>query len=110
MSERMTAAERKRVAEALRDGVGCTRDLLRLAADLIDPPEPPGTVRVRVACVVRADGVWCAEGHSQQTDAESRQIAEEGVWSEVAGDPRLTWVEALVPLPAPPATVEGSVA
>ena len=110
MSERMTAAERKRVATVLRkwplhDGIVTGADF-RLAADYLDPPEPPGTVRVRVACFVPHDGEWRACGAQGYDDDSVAEDAER----ETGWKPgRLTWVEASVPLPEPPATVEGSV-
>jgi hypothetical protein len=109
MSERKELGARLRAWAATRGGSSIGRDVVE-AADLIDPPEPPGTRRVRIAVAMRADGVWSAFGHSTCSERDVIGNAEEGVWAdgETEQSHRLTWVEASVPLPEPPATVEGS--
>jgi len=79
------------------------------AADYLDPPEPTNTVRVRIAVGVAAADDWYARG----CDMDDDEIESVGLVDEVMGGDgtpyRLSWVEASVPLPEPPATVEGSV-
>ena len=67
------------------------------------------TVRVRIAVAVDEEGLWVCEGGSLFHGDE----AANGLKNLLPGDyprrqaARLTWVEADVPLPEPPATVEG---
>lgn len=58
-------------------------------------PDPPRTVRVRIAVRLQADGKWCASGCWDESDAEAESLATEGL-----SDPLATvWLEADIPLP-----------
>lgn len=82
---------------------------LHRAADLLDPPARGRTKRVRIAVAMTAAERFCAAAHSDDDDAKSRAVAEEGVWGSGDPDPiRVSFVEALVPLPEE-TTVEGEV-
>lgn len=68
------------------------------------PPAPAGTVPVRIAVAVGEDGYWSADGCSEWDESKTVAI--------VKFDPqpcRISWITAHVPLPQPPAEVEGVV-
>jgi hypothetical protein len=69
----------------------------------IPPPDRAGFVRVRVAVIVGVDG-WASGGGSGFPAEEAAATMREGVPSA-----RLTYIEAWVPKPAAPETVEGEV-
>lgn len=125
-------SRRKDVAVALRSEADCLQhemapsvELLREAADLLDPPDDGETVEARVLVRVDVDNdgmahynaagwnddaVFCGGTEHAPDDAVRDQIDEfainAGAWTENA---RWTWITARVPKPAPVAEVEGTV-
>lgn len=86
------------------------------SADRLPDAPPPGTVRVRIAVAQRGNR-WLAVGWDVKDDADDDEsIAREAF--RLLGDPatkrvqetfcRLDWVEADVPAPPKPKTVEGA--
>lgn len=65
------------------------------------------TVRVRIAVAVDDKGSWAVGG----TDSDSARFAERKARREIGNPDGVTvhWIEADVPLPLPPQTVEGTV-
>lgn len=72
-----------------------------------DDAPPPRTVRVRIAVATIANGHWVAEGGRDYEPDVAASLAIESL--RIANNPRLSWVEADVPLPEEPATVQGEV-
>ncbi len=70
----------------------------------IPAPDRAGFVRVRIAVIVGPDGGWIAgSGSGCPDDLAARALRSE------AKDGRISYVEAWVPKPAGPETVEGEV-
>jgi hypothetical protein len=72
---------------------------------------PQLTVRVRIAVIINADGIWSAGGYSKSDDKDKRESADFGMEGHEANHDTLHWIEADVPIPlrAEPQTIEGEV-
>ena len=80
--------------------------------DKVTPPAP-GMIRVRVAVCVRSDRHYNAvgRGYDDPVGHEDRAIVEDSArdWLNDGDVAHVVWVEADVPVPAAPLTVEGTV-
>lgn len=103
-------SERKELAKRLRHlAAGEPADSLFLrAADLLDPPAPGRTVRVRICVAVNADGEWDCYGYGNANGPFMN--SDDHPWVDRAAESIGTgcsgvWIEATVPLPESP-TIE----
>lgn len=70
----------------------------------------PKTVRVRIAVAVDENGNYAAHGNSIDGNmAHARWARRDLTNAAEGGAVRIEWVEADVPLPLPPQTIQGSV-
>lgn len=71
-----------------------------------NPEAAEGHVRVRIPVLTASDGRWSAYARVDQDDSANLEVCARDWGAEQEG---LSWVEATVPLPSEPETVEGTV-
>ena len=70
------------------------------------PATKPGHVKVRAAVAVAADGEWAVYGHRDEDDTV---VATQAAHLTSSSRPDEYFIEAQVPLPKPPATIQAHV-
>lgn len=71
----------------------------------------PKTIRVRIAVIINADGVWSAFGFKNSSDESMRENANISLEGHEENHDTVHWIEADIPVPVIPApqTIEGTV-